>query len=304
MDDTIGFIGLGQMGVAMARNLMKAGFKVRAWNRSADKALALETEGAIAVKRPDDVVQPGGIVITMVADDNALREVAFGDEGFGAILGVSGIHISMSTIAPSTSRELDAYHRAQGSIYLAAPVFGRPPAAAARKLWVCLAGENTAKTRVKPILAALSQGVYDYGDDPAAANVVKLAGNFMISAASEAMAEAYTLVQKAGVDRVAVAKMFGETMFACPAYQSYGAQIAAYSFEPALFRLALGLKDLNLVIGASQENQAPMPFASVLRDRLLASVAKGRSDLDWTGIALAVAEDAGIKGPVANSKNG
>ena len=141
----------------------------------------------------------------------------------------------------------------------------------------------------------MCQGIYDYGDDPAAANVVKLAGNFMISAASEAMAEAFTLMEKAGVNRVAVAKMFGETMFACPAYQSYGQQIASYTFEPALFRLALGLKDLNLVIGAAQENQVPMPFASILRDRLLSSVAKGRADLDWTGIALSVAEDAGIK---------
>jgi 3-hydroxyisobutyrate dehydrogenase-like beta-hydroxyacid dehydrogenase len=295
MSETIGFIGLGQMGMPMARNLVKAGFKVRAWNRSADKALALEKEGAVAVKRPADTAQTGGIVITMVADDKALKEVVCGAEGFGEALGTNGVHISMSTIAPATTRELDAYHRTQDSVYLGAPVFGRPPAAADRKLWICLAGAGAAKARVKPVLDAMGQGIYDYGEDPAAANVVKLAGNFMIAAASEAMAEAYTLAQKAGVDRVAVAKMFGETTFACPVYQNYGNQIASFAFEPALFRLALGLKDLNLVIGASQENQAPMPFASILRDRLLSSVAKGRSDIDWTGIALAVAEDAGIK---------
>jgi 3-hydroxyisobutyrate dehydrogenase-like beta-hydroxyacid dehydrogenase len=295
MSETIGFIGLGQMGAPMARNLAQAGFALRVWNRSPDKALALQQEGVVVVKRPADAATPGGIVITMVADDAALKEVAFGEDGFAEVLGANGIHVSMSTIAPATTRELATRHGKLGTAYLSAPVFGRPPVAVERKLWICLAGAGGAKARVTPLLKAMSQGIYDYGEDAEAANVVKLAGNFMIAAASEAMAEAYTLAQKAGVDRVAVAKMFGETLFACPVYQNYGKQIAAFSFEPALFRLALGLKDLNLVLGASQENQAPMPFASLLRDRLLSSVAKGRSEIDWTGIGLAVAEDAGIE---------
>ncbi|HQR52564.1 MAG TPA: NAD(P)-dependent oxidoreductase [Burkholderiales bacterium] len=294
MSSTIGFIGLGQMGEPMARNLIQAGFRLRVYNRSADKTAALVAAGAAAVARPLDAVEAGGIAVSMVANDEALEAVAFGDGGFGAALGQGGIHISMSTVSPETARRLAALHRSHGSDYLAAPVFGRPEAAAARKLWICESGTQTAKARARPVLEALGQAVYDLGEDPAGANVVKLAGNFLILSAVEAMAEAFTLAQKNGVDPATLAKLFGETLFACPIYQNYGRIIAAQAYEPAGFRLALGMKDIKLVLGAAEASTAPMPIASLLHDRLLSAFAKNRQDLDWTAIALGTKEDAGL----------
>lgn len=294
MSSTIGFIGLGQMGEPMARNLIQAGFRLRVYNRSADKTAALVAAGAAAVARPLDAVEAGGIAVSMVANDEALEAVAFGDGGFGAALGQGGIHISMSTVSPETARRLAALHRSHGSDYLAAPVFGRPEAAAARKLWICASGTQTAKARARPVLEALGQAVYDLGEDPAGANVVKLAGNFLILSAVEAMAEAFTLAQKNGVDPATLAKLFGETLFACPIYQNYGRIIAAQAYEPAGFRLALGMKDIKLVLGAAEASTAPMPIASLLHDRLLSAFAKNRHDLDWTAIALGSKEDAGL----------
>jgi 3-hydroxyisobutyrate dehydrogenase-like beta-hydroxyacid dehydrogenase len=294
MSDTIGFIGLGQMGEPMARNLMQAGFKLRIYNRTPDKAAALAGEGVSAVSRPADTVEPGGIAVSMVANDQALEEVVAGEGGFGAALGEGGVHVSMSTVSPATARRLAEFHRRHGSAYVAAPVFGRPEAAAARKLWVCAAGAQPAKERVQPVLEALGQAVYDLGEEPAAANVVKLAGNFMILSAVEAMAEAFTLAQKNGVDKIAVAKLFGETLFACPIYKNYGRIVAAEAFEPAGFKLALGMKDINLVLDTAEVSGAPMPLASMLHDRLLAAFAKGRQESDWTAIALESIEDAGL----------
>jgi 3-hydroxyisobutyrate dehydrogenase-like beta-hydroxyacid dehydrogenase len=294
MSDTIGFIGLGQMGEPMARNLMRAGFKLRIYNRTPEKAAALAAEGASLVTRPADVVEPGGIAVSMVANDDALEEVVAGDSGFGAALGQGGVHISMSTVSPATARRLAELHRRHGSAYVAAPVFGRPEAAAARKLWVCVAGAQAAKERVRPVLEALGQAVYDLGEEPAGANVVKLAGNFLILSAVEAMAQAFTLAQKNGVDKTAVAKLFGETVFACPIYQNYGRIIAAEAFEPAGFKLTLGMKDINLILDTAEASGTPMPFASMLHDRLLAALAKGRQELDWTAIALESKEAAGL----------
>jgi 3-hydroxyisobutyrate dehydrogenase-like beta-hydroxyacid dehydrogenase len=294
MSDTIGFIGLGQMGEPMARNLMRAGFKLRLYNRTPEKAAALAAEGASAVTRPADAVEPGGVAVSMVANDQALEEVVAGDGGVGAALGQGGVHVSMSTVSPATARRLAELHRRHGSAYVAAPVFGRPEAAAARKLWVCAAGAQAAKERVRPVLQALGQAVYDLGEDPAGANVVKLAGNFLILSAVEAMAEAFTLAQKNGVDESALAKLFGETIFACPIYQNYGKIIAAEAFEPAGFKLALGMKDINLVLDTAEVSGAPMPLASMLHDRLLAAFAKGRQEWDWTAIALESKEDAGL----------
>jgi 3-hydroxyisobutyrate dehydrogenase-like beta-hydroxyacid dehydrogenase len=294
MSDTIGFIGLGQMGEPMARNLMRAGFKLRIYNRTPEKAAALAAEGASAVTRPADVVEPGGVAVSMVANDRALEEVVAGDGGVGAALGQGGVHVSMSTVSPATARRLAELHRRHGSAYVAAPVFGRPEAAAARKLWVCAAGAQAAKERVRPVLEALGQAVYDFGEEPAGANVVKLAGNFLILSAVEAMAEAFTLAQKNGVDKSALAKLFGETIFACPIYQNYGRIIAAEAFQPAGFKLALGMKDINLVLDTAEVSGAPMPLASMLHDRLLAAFAKGRQEWDWSAIALESKEDAGL----------
>ena len=295
MAERIGFIGLGQMGQAMASNLPRDGYSLRVYNRTSEKAAALARQGAKVVLRPIETAEPGGIVITSLANDHAVESVVIGDQGLLERLGPNGIHVSMSTIAPATARRLAEHHQKYQVSYVAAPVFGRPEAAAARKLWICLSGPQAAKDRVQPILRALGQGIFDFGEEPGAANVVKLAGNFLLASAIEALAEALTLAEKNGIDRARLADMLGQTLFACPVYQGYGQRIAIHQYEPAGFRLALGLKDLDLVLQTAATTQVPMPVASLLHDRFVAAMAKGRSDIDWAAIALGIAEDAGLE---------
>jgi 3-hydroxyisobutyrate dehydrogenase-like beta-hydroxyacid dehydrogenase len=294
VNDIVSFIGLGSMGLPIATNLVESGYRLRVYNRTLQKAQALVDKGAELGKSPADVVEPGGIVISMLANDQALEEIVLGENGILEKLGNGGIHISMSTISPTTAQNLAEQHEQQGVHYLAAPVFGRPDAAAARKLWICLSGNGAAKERALPLLNVLGQKVFDFGEQVSAANVVKLSGNFLIISAIEAMAEAFTLAEKNGIDRSQVAELFGQTLFACPIYQNYGRMIAQQQFEPAGFKLALGLKDVELALQTAKESQMPMPFASLVRDRLISAIAKGRGDIDWTGLALGVSEDAGL----------
>ena len=295
MSETIGFVGLGSMGLPMAANLIESGYKLRVYNRTAQKAQPLAQKGAEVANSPAEVVEPGGTVITLLANDQALEEVVLGENGILSKLGTDGIHLSMSTVSPATAQKLAELHQQQGSHYLASPVFGRPDAVVARKLWICLSGNEAAKERVRPVLDKLGQGVFDFGEKAGAANVVKIAGNFLIISAIEAMAEAFTLAEKNGIDRTQIANLFGQTLFACPIYQNYGHAIAQQQYEPAGFKLSLGLKDVTLALQTAQESQMPLPFASLLHDRLIAAVAKGKGDIDWTGLALSVSEEAGLK---------
>ncbi|MGD1210660.1 MAG: NAD(P)-dependent oxidoreductase [Candidatus Acidiferrales bacterium] len=294
MTETLGFIGLGNMGQPIAANLLQAGYGARVYNRTASKAAPLIARGATAAKTPAEVASPGGIVLTMVANDHALEEICLPAGSFVERLGAGGIHISLSTISPATARRLAEHHAKHKVEYVAAPVFGRPDAAAAKRLWVCTSGPAAAKKRVQPVLEAIGQGIFDFGDDAGSANVVKLCGNFLIASAIEALAESLTLAEKNGVNKSAVAEMLGKTLFSCPVYQGYGKQIAEERFEPAGFRLVLGLKDISLALETAAASSMPMPLASLLRDRWMTAIAKKRGDMDWTAVALGVAEDAGL----------
>ncbi|HYK41527.1 MAG TPA: NAD(P)-dependent oxidoreductase [Thermoanaerobaculia bacterium] len=292
-DEKVGFIGIGRMGEAIARNLREAGHELVVYNRTASKADALVREGAARAQRPADACSPGGVVITMLSDDRALEEVV-GSDGFLARLAPGGVHVSMSTVSPETTERLAIRHANEGSALVAAPVFGRPAAAAARKLWICVSGAPQARDRAVALLRPVGQGIFEMGDDPSAASVTKLCGNFVIAAAMESMAEAFALGEKNGVAPSALADLFGKTMFSCPAYQSYGATIAERRFTPPGFTLALGLKDLNLAVEAGSHSNVPMPFAQIVRDRLRSGVEKGRGDLDWAALTLGAREDAGL----------
>jgi 3-hydroxyisobutyrate dehydrogenase-like beta-hydroxyacid dehydrogenase len=295
MSETLGFIGLGNMGEPIAANLIQAGYALRVYNRTASKAAPLAAKGATVVQNPADVAVPGGVVLSMLADDHAVEDVSLPPGSFVERLGPGGVHVSISTISPAAARHLAEHHAKHRVEYVGSPVFGRPDAAAAKKLWVCISGSAAARKRVAPILAAIGQGTFEFGDDPGAANVVKLCGNFMIAAAIETLAESFALAEKNGVDKKAMADLFGKTLFACPIYQGYGKQISEERFQPAGFRLVLGLKDISLALQTAAASSMPMPIASLLRDRWLASVAKGRADMDWTAIAIGVAEDSGLK---------
>lgn len=294
MMETIGFVGLGQMGIAMAGSLLKAGYPLHVYNRTPEKARSLVEQGAVLAQSPRMVAEAAQIVVTMLTDDRSVEEVTFGENGIGEPLGAGGIHLSMSTILPETSRKMARHHQERGADYLAAPVFGKPDAAAAAKLWIAVSGNAHAKERVAPLLAAMGQGVYDFGEDAGAANVVKLAGNFMIGAAIEAMAEAFTLAEKNGVERQKIYEMFTSTFLACPVYVNYGKMIASEVYQPAGASPALIRKDMKLVLETASNSVVPMPLAGLIHERLSATVAKGRDDIDWAGFALEVSESAGL----------
>jgi 3-hydroxyisobutyrate dehydrogenase-like beta-hydroxyacid dehydrogenase len=288
----IAFIGLGNMGLPMARLLLKAGFPVTVFNRTRARSELLAAEGAKIANSVSEAVESGGIVVSMLANDVALKTIAA--EAVPK-LGKGGLHISMSTVSPETTRELAAAHATEGSELIAAPVFGRPEAAAAKLLRICVSGAPAAIERARPLLDAMGQSVHEFGTEVGAANVLKLSGNFMILAAVEAMAEAFALGEKNGLDRKAMNAFFSQTIFACPIYQNYGRIAAERVYEPAGFKLELGMKDVRLVRDTAEEAQVPMPLADLLHARLLSALAKGRADLDWTAIELASAEDAGLR---------
>lgn len=296
MAETVGFIGLGNMGEPIAENLRRAGYALRVFNRTRTKMAALVEKGAVPVTHPAEVAHSGGIVFTMLADDRALEEICTAQPSFVEALGNGGIHVSLSTISPATARRLAEHHKKYGVTYLAAPVFGRPEAAAAAKLFVCVAGPALAKKTVEPMLKAIGQGTFDFGEDPGAANVVKLCGNFLVATTVAALAEMLILAEKNGVSKKAMADMIGKFS---PLHQSYANIMAEGRFEPPGFRLALGLKDINLILETASASVTPLPLASVLHDRWLASMAKGRENLDWSAVILDVAEEAGIKAKAA-----
>jgi 3-hydroxyisobutyrate dehydrogenase-like beta-hydroxyacid dehydrogenase len=293
MKETVGFIGLGGMGLAMAINLLKAGFGLRVYNRTSEKARPLLERGARLARSPAEATEPAGVVVTMVSDDRALEEVTLGPSGLLTRLG-DGVHLSMSTIAPRTARRLAGLHRERGAGYVASPVFGKPQVAADAKLWIVSSGDAPARARVRPLQETMSRQVFDFGDEPGAANAIKLAGNFLLGAAIEAMAEAFTLAQKEGVPRRQTYEFFTQTLFDCFVYRGYGELIASEQYQPVGAPPALIRKDYGLILEAAAEGLVPMPLACLIHDRLTAMVAKGRNDVDWAGFAHEVSENAGL----------
>ncbi len=291
-----GFIGLGNMGRGMAANLVKAGHHVTVYNRSPAKAEALVQKGATAARTIAEACN-GEVVFTMLADDPAVENVAFGDpdgeQGLVASLGQGATHVSSSTISVAMSQRLAAAHAEAGQQYVAAPVFGRPEAASAAKLFVIAAGSGQVLQPLVPLFDAIGQRTFVVSDQPHTANLVKLSGNFLIASAIESVGEAVALVTKAGVDRVQYVDILTSTLFAAPAYQTYGGLIARQEFEPAGFAATLGLKDIQLVLAAAQQLQVPLPVASLLRDRLLTLVATGGGQLDWSAVSALADRDAG-----------
>jgi 3-hydroxyisobutyrate dehydrogenase-like beta-hydroxyacid dehydrogenase len=288
----IGFIGLGRMGSAMATNLLKAGHQLTIFNRSPEKLRPLLELGARAAGTVADACH-GSVVITMLADDTALADVALPYGGIVTILSRGAIHLSMSTISVALSERLTRAHAQAGQQFVAAPVFGRPDAAAAAKLYIVAAGDPTAVTTCQPLLDVLGQKTFPIGAVPSAANLVKLSGNFLMASVIEALGEAIALVGKADIDRQVFVDLLTSSIFNAPAYKIYGGLIAAGRFEPALFAAPLGFKDIKLALAAAESLRVPMPLGSLLHDRFLRLLAEGGEQLDWAAIGGLAARDAG-----------
>ena len=291
---TIGFIGLGAMGLPMARNLIDGGFKLRVYNRTKSKADELAQLGAQVVDTPSAVTDPDGIVVTMLANDAALQEIVTGTDGIGETLSNGGIHLSMSTISPQLAQELAEFHSQRGASYVAAPVSGRPDAAAAKQLTMWLSGAPAAKERVMPAIAAMGRGSSDVGTTPTAGHIAKIAANILVINTIEILSEVLTFTEKSGVDPQVFAEAITSTLFNAPLFKTYGSILTSGQLPAPGFKLSLALKDLNLALNVGATEQVIMPMVSVLRDRLLTNMAKGRGDLDLTVLQQSVREDAGL----------
>jgi 3-hydroxyisobutyrate dehydrogenase-like beta-hydroxyacid dehydrogenase len=289
----VGFIGIGHMGAGMAANLLKAGHDVTVYNRTPGKAQGLIDRGAHLAARVADACQ-GSAVVTMLADDDAVEGVVFGEGGLLRSLGKRTIHVSMSTISVALSERIAALHASAGQGFVAAPVFGRPDVAAAGNLFIVAAGPPDVVSACMPLFEAMGQKTFPVGEEAPAANVIKLTGNFLISTVIESLAEAFSLIRKFGLDPNLFLDVLTNSLFTAPVYRNYGSMIAADRFEPAGFRLPLGLKDNRLLLAAAEEASVPMPMASIVHDRFLAALAHGLKEADWAGIARISYRDAGL----------
>jgi 3-hydroxyisobutyrate dehydrogenase-like beta-hydroxyacid dehydrogenase len=290
----VGFIGLGAMGRGMAENLLAAGHALTVYNRTKQKAEALAAAGARVADTPADAARGAEAIFTMLADDGAVEQVAFGEHGLVAALARGAVHVSSSTISIALSKRLATAHAAAGQGYVAATVFGRPDAAAAKQLWLVAAGPRADMDRVKPLLEAIGRGLSVVGEEATAANVVKLAGNFVSASSIEALGEAYAFARKQGVSPQDLEGVFLELFGGSAILARYVQLIADEAYEPAGFKLELGLKDMRLVALAADAATVPMPLADLVRDNYLTAAAHGRGDLDWSALGLLAAERAGI----------
>jgi len=290
----VAFVGLGQMGRAMAQRLAEGGFPLRVWNRTRARAEGLPQATVCATAR--EAASGADLVVSSLADDRAVREVALGTDGLLAGLPRGGVHVGTSTISLRLAGELADTHAAAGATYVASPVLGRPDAAARGELWLLTGGDAPAIQRAAPVLARLGQGRIDLGT-PRQAALAKLLANFMLAGTIELLAEATTLGEKGGIAPAALVDMLTKTLFGSPVVKGYGPRIAAGQFKPAGFTVPLGLKDVELALEAAHDLQAPLPVASVARDHLIAALAHGRADWDWGALATVVREAAGLPVP-------
>jgi len=286
----IGFIGLGAMGKGIAGRLLSAGHELIVWNRSPAAVEELRGRGAKAAASAAETAAVD-VLHTMLADDKALRAVLF-DGGVLDALPNGSVHVNHATISVALAQELGAAHRERGVGYVAAPVFGRPDAAAAGKLHVLAAGDAAAVARVKPQLGAIGQTLWPLGEAPERANVVKIAGNFMIASAIEMMAEATALTRAHGVGAKDFLDVLTGTLFAAPVFKTYGALVGERRYEPPGFALRLGYKDAGLTLAAADAQHVPMPLAGLLRDAFLDALAHGDGERDWSALAEVAARRA------------
>ena len=289
----VGFIGLGRMGAGMAANLLKAGHQVTVYNRTPAKAQALVAQGAELAASVAEACR-GDAVITMLANDEAVEHVVSGRDGIIASLPAGGLHVSSSTISVALSQRLTEQHAAAGQHFVAAPVFGRPEAAAAGQLFVVAAGAVAAVEAAEPLLEAVGQKTFVLSEEPKNANLVKLSGNFLGASVIESLGEALALIGKGGIDQRQYLDFLTSSLFDAPIYKTYGGLIAGGRFKPAGFAAPLGQKDIRLVLAAAEDLGVPMPVASLLRDRFLTLMAHGGEQLDWSAIGGLPARDAAL----------
>jgi 3-hydroxyisobutyrate dehydrogenase-like beta-hydroxyacid dehydrogenase len=291
----IGFAGVGRMGEGMVRNLLKAGHSVAVYNRTRSRAEALVADGASVVDSPGEACAGASLVISILADDAATEAVTFGPDGLLDSLSPGAVHACMATISIELGERLSQSHAAAKQGYVSAPVFGRPPAAAAAQLFVVAGGAEAALAICQPAFEAMGQRTFVVGEAPSAANIVKISGNFMLASVIESLGEAFALTRSYGINPDDFLEVLTSTIFPAPVYKAYGGMVAKDRYEPAGFKLPLGLKDVGLALSAAEAKTVPMPLGSLVRDQFLTALARGYHEFDWAGLGRVCADDAGLK---------
>lgn len=277
----VGFVGLGQMGRPMVERLKGAGHRVKAWNRT---RISVDTHGT------PEAVLDSDVVVTMLADDTAVRAVWL-DSGRAQRLPRGAIHLNMATVSMRIARELTSVH---GESYVAAPVFGRPPLAAQGQLDIIAAGPEAALSKCDPLFRVLGKQVFIVGADPAAANAVKIARNFLLAAMIESLGEAFALVRKCGVAPADFLNVIANTSLGSPAYRNYGKLIVDQAWRPAQFTMPLGVKDVELALATAKDAGMDLQLGHLVRNNLLAAIVAGRAEQDWAALAGHIAAEAGL----------
>ncbi len=286
----LGFIGLGSLGTPIAINLKESGHDLYVYNRTISKTKTLADKGAIVCNSIASLAKECNIIFSIVSDDAVLKQITTGNDGLIANLAEGSIHVSLSTILPQTAKELADLHKAKGQHYIASPVFGRPEAAAAKKLNYVLSGNQSIRNKIEPLLKdSGAVGVFHFGDAITAANTVKLCGNFLIASALEAIGESIALAGKSGINANDMWNMFSQTLFNTPLYHNYSKIVLQQQFEPAAFTTKLGLKDMNLVLQQAGSVQQNMPLASLLKNNMQQLVNNGKENIDWSAVSLGAA---------------
>ncbi len=289
----IGVVGLGRMGEAFARNLVADGYRLTVFDRSAARRDLLTAVGADAVSDLAGLAA-AQVVLTSLPDDRALSDVTLGENGLVAVLATGAIHVSLSTVSPGLSRHLSERHEAAGQGYVAAPVLGNPDLAHARKLFVIVSGAAASVARVSPLLERLGQRLFPLGEDPGAANLMKLAGNVLTALTLESMGEVLALLRKCGIDPHAAFDVLTNSLFDGKVHKTYGGKIVEERYSPPGMTAPLAVKDLRLALAEAEHASVPMPVTSLVHDRLVATIARGWGELDWSALGLLAATDAGL----------
>ena len=275
----VGFIGLGQMGRPMVERLKGEGHRLKVYNRTRSSPEVAAT--------PAEVLE-SDVVITMLADDAAVRAVWLAPR---LALPKSAIHVNMATVSMGIARQLTAIQKDR---YVAAPVFGRPPLAAQGQLDIIAAGTKAALERCQPLFQVLGKQTFVVGEEPAKANAVKIARNFLLATVIESLGEAFALVRKCGVAPADFLNILSNTSLGSPAYKNYGRMIVEQAWTPAQFAMPLGVKDVELALATAGEAGMNLPSAELIRNNLLAAIAAGRAEQDWAALAGKLAQDAGL----------
>ena len=300
-NQSVGFIGLGNMGSAMAKNLAQAGFRLRVWNRNPQKAkeMVRDLPQAQLCNTPREAAEGSQFVVSSLANDEAVRAVTFGPDGTLSGMDKDCTRVEASTISVALSEELESAHAKAQRRFVAAPVFGRPDAAAQRQLWIVAGGPSDALERCAPLFAAIGQGTFRFARPPHA-NLMKLVGNLTIASLIETLGEVLVLAEKGGVAPGDAMQVLS-AVFQSPVLKGYGSRIATQSYRPAGFRMELGLKDVTLALRSGEELRVPLPIASLIHDHFIEALALGRGDLDWSAMATVMRDAAGLSVPKTTS---